>query len=322
MTTRRLVLAGAALAAFDAHAQPAPYPTRPIRWVVPFGPGGGADVMARLLAEEAAPRLNGQPILIDNRPGQAGAVGAAFVAQAAPDGYTILIATPGVQLTNPFLFSRLPYDHANGFTPVVNLAHAPNVLVVHPSLPVHDVAGLIAHARANPDRLSFASTGPGSTSHLGMELFMSQAGIRMEHVPYRSSAQGLIDLTAGRVHVANDGTTLMMPPVRDGKLRVLGISTLRRAEDMPEVPTIAETLPGFESSSMLYLAGPAGLPGPVVARLNEVFNEVLRLPRIRDRFRTMGTIPAGGTPEELAQAIVEGREKWRGVIERAGVRLD
>ncbi|MGX9966198.1 Bug family tripartite tricarboxylate transporter substrate binding protein [Roseomonas sp. F4] len=321
---RRSLLAGAALAgcaATGAQAQPAAYPNRPIRWVVPFGAGGGADVMARLLAEEAAPRL-GQPIVIENRPGQAGVVGAAYVAQSAPDGHSILIGTPGVQMTNPFLFSRLPYDPVHGFSLIVQLAQAPNVLVVHPSLPVRDVAGLIAYAKANPDRLSFASTGPGSTSHLGMELFLSQAGLRMEHVPYRSSAQGLIDLVAGRVQVANDGTTLMMPPVLEGQLRVLGISTLRRSEDMPEVPAIAETLPGFESSSLLYLAGPAGLPPAVLARLNAVFNEVLRLPGIRERFRAMGTIPAGVTPEALAVAIEEGRARWRQVIARAGVRLD
>jgi tripartite-type tricarboxylate transporter receptor subunit TctC len=319
--TRRALLAGAALAAPGGGARAQSWPTRPIRWVVPFGAGGGADVMARLLAEEASPRL-GQPILIDNRPGQAGAVGAAFVAQSAPDGYTILIATPGVQLTNPFLFSRLPYDSQNGFTPIVNLAHAPNILVVHPGLPVRSVRELIDHARANPDRLSFATTGPGSTSHLGMELFLSQAGVKMEHVPYRSTAQGLIDLTAGRVQVANDGMTVLMPAVREGQLRILGISTLQRADDLPEVPTIAETLPGFESSSMLYLTAPAGLPPAIVQRLNAVFEEVLRLPRIRDRFRTMGTIPAGGTPEQLAQAIADGREKWRRVIEQAGVKLD
>jgi tripartite-type tricarboxylate transporter receptor subunit TctC len=321
MKRRGMLLAGAALAAAPARAQTGAYPNRPIRWVVPFGAGGGADVMARLLAEEAATRLN-QTILIENRPGQAGVVGAAAVAQAPADGYTILIGTPGVQLTNPFLFSRLPYDPVAGFTPIVHLAHAPNILVVHPGLPVRSVQALIDHAKAHPDRLSFASTGPGSTSHLGMELFMSRAGIRMEHVPYRSTAQGLIDLTAGRVQVANDGMTVLMPAVREGTLRILGISTLQRAEDMPEVPTIAETLPGFESSSMLYLTGPAGLPAPVVARLNAVFNEVLRLPRIRERFRVMGTIPAGGTPEALAQAIAEGREKWRQVIAQANVKLD
>jgi tripartite-type tricarboxylate transporter receptor subunit TctC len=322
MTTRRALLAGATLVGFDARAQPASYPDRPIRWVVPFGAGGGADVTARLLAEEASARLNNQPIIIDNRPGQAGVVGAGFVAQAQPDGYTILIGTPGAQLTNPFLFSHLPYDAVNGFTPILHLASLPNVLVVHPSLPVHDVQGLIDYAKANPDRLSFASTGPGSTSHLGMELLLSQAAIRMVHVPYRSTAQGLIDLTAGRVQVANDSTTLLMQPVQDGKLRILGVSTPRRLEDMPEVPAIAETLPGFESSSILYLTAPAGLPPAVVRRLNETFNEVLRLPRIRERFRAMGMTPSGGTPEDLGRAIAEGREKWRAVITRADVKLD
>lgn len=322
-TRRTLLAAGGGLAAAGiapAKAQ-ASFPSRPIRFVVPFAPAGGSDIVARLLVEELSPRL-GQPVIVENRPGQAASIGAAHVAQQPPDGYTILIATPGVQMTNPFLYSNLPYDAAHGFSPIVHIAHLPNILVVHPSVPANNVAEFIAHARANPERLSFSSTGPGSSSHLAMELFLTMSGTRMTHVPYRSSGQALIDLTAGRVQASLDSFAAMIPAVRSGNLRVLGISTAQRLEDQPEIPAIAETLPGYEGTTLLYMIGPAGMPAPVVQRLNAAFNEVLRLPRIRERFREMGMAASGGTPEELAQVISEGRTKWRGVIERAGVKLD
>lgn len=321
LNRRHLLAAGAALTlARPARAQ-APFPSRPIRFVVPFAAGGGSDIVARLLVEELAPRL-GQPLVVENRPGQAASLGAAFVAGQPPDGYTILIATPGVQMTNPFLYANLPYDAERAFTPIVHIAQLPNILVVHPSVPATNVAEFIAHLRANPDRLSFSSTGPGSSSHLAMELFMSMSGTRMTHVPYRSSGLALVDLVAGRVEATLDSFAAIIPAVRAGQLRLLGISTDRPLDDHPEIPPIAATLPGYEGTTLLYMAGPAGMPAPVVARLNGAFNEVLRLPRITGRFRGMGMAASGGTPEELAQVIAEGRTKWRGVIERAGVKLD
>jgi tripartite-type tricarboxylate transporter receptor subunit TctC len=322
--TRRLLLAAlAGLAAgrsVPGRAQSG-FPARPIRFVVPFAPGGGSDIVARLLVEELAPRL-GQPLVVENRPGQAASLGAAYVAQQPPDGYTILIATPGVQMTNPFLYANLSYDAERAFAPIVHIAHLPNLLVVHPSVPANSVAEFIAHVRANPDRLSFSSTGPGSSSHLAMELFMTMSGTRMTHVPYRSSGQALADLMAGRVEASLDSFAAMIPAVRAGSLRALGISTARRLEDHPAIPAIAETLPGYEGTTLLYIIGPAGMPAPVVQRLNAAFNEVLRLPRITERFREMGMAASGGTPEELAAVIAEGRDKWRGVIQRAGVKLD
>jgi tripartite-type tricarboxylate transporter receptor subunit TctC len=321
-TTRRSLLAAGGLAlATPAPAQQAAWPTRPIRFIVPFAPAGGSDIVARLLVEELSPRL-GQPLIVENRPGQAASLGAAHAAQQPPDGYTILICTPGVQMTNPFLYSNLPYDAERAFAPIVHIAHLPNLLVVHPSVPARNTAEFIAHLRANPDRLSFSSTGPGSSSHLAMELFMTMSGTRMTHVPYRSSGQALIDLTAGRVHATLDSFAAMIPAVRAGNLRLLGISTERPLEDHPDIPAIAATLPGYEGTTLLYMVGPAGIPAPIIARLNAAFNEVLALPRIRERFREMGMAASGGTPEELAQVIADGRAKWRGVIERAGVRLD
>lgn len=321
MNRRGLLVTGAGLALARPALAQAPFPSRPIRFVVPFAAGGGSDIVARLLVEELAQRL-GQPLIVENRPGQAASLGAAFVATQPPDGYTILICTPGVQMTNPFLYASLPYDAERAFTPIVHIAQLPNILVVHPSVPAANVAEFIAHLRANPDRLSFSSTGPGSSSHLAMELFLSMSGTRMTHVPYRSSGLALVDLTAGRVQATLDSFAAMIPAVRAGQLRLLGISTERPLEDHPEIPPIAATLPGYEGTTLLYMAGPAGMPAPVVARLNGAFNEVLRLPRIVARFREMGMAASGGTPEELAQVIADGRAKWRGVIERAGVKLD
>ncbi len=198
MLTRRTILAaslGALAAPHAARAQA--YPNRFIRWIVPFAAGGGSDVIARLLSDELT-KLLGQPLVIENRPGQAASIGADIVARAPADGYTILIATPGVQMTNPYLYPSLPYDAEKGFSPIIHLAHLPNLMVVHPSVPANTVAEFIAHAKANPGKLNFASTGPGSTSHLAGELFKTMAGVDMVHVPYRGSGPAVIDLVAGR----------------------------------------------------------------------------------------------------------------------------
>ena len=317
--TMTLSLAAAALSARGALAQA--YPNRFIRWVVPFAPGGGSDVIARLLGDELT-KILGQPLVIENRPGQAASIGADIVAKAAPDGYSILIATPGVQMTNPYLYASLPYDAEKGFAPIIHLAHLPNLMVVHNAVPVTSVAEFIAHAKANPGTLNFSSTGPGSTSHLAGELFKVMAGVDMVHVPYRGSGPAVIDLTAGRVQVAIDSYTAMIPHVRSGALRALGISTPQRVPDYPDIPAIAETLPGFDASAMLYITGPAGLPAPVVERLNAAFNAVLRIERIRERFKELGMTPSGGTPDELQQVITEGRARWKKVIETANVRVE
>lgn len=312
-------LAAFALSPRVAFAQA--YPNRFIRWVVPFAPGGGSDVIARLLGEELT-RILGQPLVIENKPGQAASIGADIVAKAAPDGYTILIATPGVQMTNPYLYASLPYDAEKGFAPIIHLAHLPNLMVAHNSVPAENVAQLIAYAKAHPGRLNFSSTGPGSTSHLAGELFKVMAGVDMVHVPYRGSGPAAIDLTAGRVQVAIDSYTAMIPHVRNGSLRALGISTPQRVPDYPDIPAIAETLPGFDASAMLYISGPAGLPAPVVERLNAAFNAVLHIGRIREHFKELGMTPSGGTPEQLQRVITEGRARWKKVIAAANVKVE
>jgi tripartite-type tricarboxylate transporter receptor subunit TctC len=323
MPTRRSVLGAAALAipalrSGPSRSQPA---GRPIRFVVPFAAGGGSDIVARLFSEDLA-RALGAPVVVDNRPGMAGSLGADMVAKAAPDGTSIVICTPGIQMTNPFLYSSLPYNAATDFTPIIHLAELPNLLVVHPSVPATTTAELIAYLKAHPGRLNFSSTGPGSSSHLAAELFKTMAGVEMTHVPYRGSGPALIDLIGGRVQVAVDSFTAMIQPVREKSLRALGVSTEHPLADHPDIPAIAETLPGYEASTLLYIAGPAQMPQPVVQRLNAAFNEALRTPRISERFRQLGMVPTGGTPETLQQIISVQTAKWKRVIEVSGAKVE
>jgi tripartite-type tricarboxylate transporter receptor subunit TctC len=321
ITRRTLLAASAATLALPHVARAQAYPSRFIRWIVPFAAGGGSDVIARLLSDELT-KVLGQPLVIENKPGQAASIGADIVAKSAADGYTILIATPGVQMTNPFLYASLPYNAEKDFTPIIHLAHLPNLMVVHPSVPANTVAEFIAHAKANSGKLNFASTGPGSTSHLAGELFKTMAGVDMVHVPYRGSGPAVIDLVAGRVQVAIDSYTAMIPHVKNGALRALGISTPQRVPDYPDIPAIAETLPGFDASAMLYITAPAGVPREAVARLNAAFNEVLKIERIRARFKELGMTPSGGTPEDLSQVIVDGRARWKAVIQSANIKVE
>lgn len=317
-----LVGAGASLAAVAPWpAQAEAWPGKLVRFIVPFVAGGGSDVAARLLADELK-RVFGASFVIENRPGMAGSIGAAAVASAPPDGSAILIATPGVQMTNPFLYPSLPYDAVKDFRPIIHVAQLPSVLVVHPSLPVKTTAEFIAHAKANPGKLNFASNGPGSASHLAFELFKNLAGVDLVHVPYRGSGPALVDLVGGRIECTIDTLTAMMPQVRDGKLRALGVSTAKRVTLEPELPAIAEALPGYEAVTLLYLTTGSGVPDDIVSRLNRALNEILALPTIRKRFEELGMLPTGGTPADL-QAVIEAESlKWKRIIDVAGVKVE
>lgn len=323
MPSRRTVLLASLAAAvpMQGAAQADIWPSRPIRFVVPFTAGGGSDVVARFLAEELN-RILKATVIIENRAGQAGSIGADYVAKQPPDGYTMLICTPGIQMTNPFLYRSLPYDAARDFQPIIHLAELPNVLVVHPSLPARTTAELIAYARTNPGKLSFSSTGVGSSSHLAGELFKSMAGLDMVHVPYRGSSQAATDLISGRVQLAIDSFTAMMPFAREGSLRALGISTPTRQSTAPDLPAIAETLPGYDGTTLLYVAARSGTSREIVGRLNAAFDEALQIPRIRERMNDLGMVATGGTPDDLAAIIVAQTAKWRGVIESAKIRVD
>ena len=316
------ILAGVAgIASGQALSQAPSWPTKSVRFVVPFAPGGGSDVKARVLAEQLY-KLLGERFVVDNRPGMAGSIGAGAVAKAAPDGYTILYGTPGPQVTNPFLYKELPYDAEKDLAPVIFLFRIPNVLVINPAIPVKSVKELIALARAQPNLINFASTGGGSSSHLAGELLKSVAGVSMTHVPYKGSAPAALALMAGEVQITIDSIAAFKPFYDSGKLRVLGVSTLERLPSEPDIPAIAETLPGFEASSMTYVATTGGTPRPVINRLNEALNRILRIPEVIARFADDRVVPVGGPPETLATVIQQERVKWKRIIELTGAKAE
>jgi tripartite-type tricarboxylate transporter receptor subunit TctC len=291
------------------------WPQSPIRLVVPFAPGGAADLMARILADPLSKRL-GQPIVIENKPGAGATIGADVVAKAAPDGYTLLWTTPGPQITNPFLMDKLPYDAFKDFTAVATVLTAVNVLVVTPSLPVKSVAELIAYAKQNPGKINFSSAGVGSSQHLSGELFKSMAGIDIVHVPYRGSAPALQDLLAGNVQMSLDTVVVQLPHIQSGGVRGLAVATIDRNPTLPDLPPIADTLPGFDLTLINYINGPAGLPRPIVEKLNREINAVLSDPDITKRMEVAGFTPIIESPQALEKRIADEQAKWKKVIER------
>ena len=291
------------------------WPSSPIRMVVPFAPGGGADLMARILAGPLSKRL-GQPIVIENKPGAGATLGADFVAKAQPDGYTLLWTTPGPQITNPYLMPKLPYDPFKDFTAIATVVTAVNVLVVTPSLPVKSVPELIAYTKANPGKLNFSSSGVGASSHLSGELFKMMAGIDIVHVAYRGSGPALQDLLAGNVQMSIDTVAVLLPHIQAGTLRALGVATIERNPSLPDLPPIADTLPGFDGSSINYINGPAGMPQPVVERLNREINAVLSDPDVRKRMEVAGFTPIVESQTALVTRITQEQDKWKKVIER------
>jgi tripartite-type tricarboxylate transporter receptor subunit TctC len=311
-------LCGGLLAMASSCLAAAPYPTQPIRLIVPFAPGGGADANARRIAEPWSKAL-GQSIVVENKPGAGGTLGASFVAQAPHDGYTLLYATPGQQMTAPYLFKNLAYDPFKSLVPVGKLSVGANVLVVTKSLPVHNVQELIDYARAHPGKLGFASSGVGSTSHLAGELFKQKAGVDIFHVPYRGTGPARTDLMSGQVPMTIDTLSVYLPLIQSGDVRALGVSTLKRDPAFPDLPAIAETLPGFEAVPVNYIAAPAGTPRAVIDKLNATLNQVIADPRVRNSFEK-GTSLEGGTPQEMDQLITTEQAKWKALIERAGIK--
>jgi tripartite-type tricarboxylate transporter receptor subunit TctC len=271
--------------------------------------------MARILADPLSKRL-GQPIVIENKPGGGATLGADLVAKAAPDGYTLLWTTPGPQITNPYLMPKLPYDPFKDFTAIATAVTAVNVLVVTPSLPVTSVPELIAYAKANPGKLNFSSAGVGASSHLSGELFKMMAGIDIVHVAYRGSGPSLQDLLAGNVQMAIDTVAVLLPHIQAGSLRALGVATVKRNPTLPDLPPIADTLPGFDGSSINYINGPAGMPQGIVERLNREINAVLSDPAVQKRMEVAGFTPIVESQPALVKRIAQEQDKWKTVIER------
>jgi len=317
------VLGAVFLAAFLAEAAPAQiYPSKPIRLIVPFAAGGGNDNVARLVGKRLADSL-GQPVVVDNRPGAGGVVGAELAAKSAPDGYTLFLGGVGSHAINPNLNEKLPYDPIRDFAPVELLAQAPLILVVHPSVPARDVAEFIAYARAHPGRLNFASNGNGSSSQLAAVMFDSMAGVDMVHVPYKGLSPALTDLLSGQVQLMFSSVVAILPHIKAGKLRALAVTGATRLASMPDLPTIAESgLPGYEASSWYGILAPAGTPREIVAKLNAELSKALEQPEVRASLIAEGAEPAGGPPERFAAHIRTEKERLGKLIRDAKIRLE
>lgn len=297
------------------------YPSRPVHFVVPFAAGGGSDVMARLIAEPLAQRL-GQPIVIENKAGGNATIGADYVAKSAPDGLNMLHTTPGPQITNPFLMSKLPYDPVKDLLPVARLGVFVNVLVVSPKLPVKNLEELVAYAKANPGKLSFASAGIGSGSHLAGEYFKRAAGLDIVHVPYKGTGAAMQDLVAGNVQLSLDSMAAFMPMIKSGQLRAVAVGYGQRSSSLPDVPALAEFYPGFDAAPMNYLSVRGGTPPAFVERLNREVNAVLTTPAIRQRLLDMGVLVSTSTPDEIVRQVDTERQKWKRIIEASGAKAE
>jgi tripartite-type tricarboxylate transporter receptor subunit TctC len=305
-----------------AGAQAPAYPTRPIRLVVPFPPGGATDILAREVAKHLTDAW-GQSVVVDNRPGAGGNIGSELVAKAAPDGYTLEMGTVGTHAINASLYSKMPYDHVKDFVPVILVAGVPNVLEVNPSVPVNSVQELIAYAKANPNKLNFASSGSGTSIHLSGELFKVMAGVQMTHVPYKGSAPALQDLLGGQVQLMFDNLPPSLPQIKAGKLRALAVTSATRAPALPDVPTVAEAgLPGFEASSWFGVLAPAGTPPDIVTKLNAEIAKWLTSPEAKEKLAGVGANIAGGTPEDFARHIQAETAKWAKVVKESGAKVD
>ena len=296
------------------------YPSKLIRFIVPFPPGGGTDIIGRLIAQKLTAAL-GQQVIVDNRAGAAGRTGTEYVARAAPDGYTLLMGTTTVIITPPALFPKLSYDPLKDLSPISPIASGSYVLVVHPSVPARSVKELIALAKTRPGKLNFASSGPGDTNHLSGELFQIEAGISMTHVPYKGAAPGTLSVIMGETDLMFSNIVPAIPPVKAGQLRPLGITTLKRSPLLPQVPTIAESgLPGFEVQTLYAVMAPAGIPDDIVKRLNHAIAESVQSPDIKQRIEADGSQIVLGSPEDLRKTMVREIAKWSLVIKRAGIK--
>jgi len=297
------------------------YPSKPVRIVVPFAPGGSTDVLARIVGQKLGER-SGQPVIVENRAGAGGNIGAEQVAKSTPDGYTLLLG--GVpHAISASLYSKLRYDLARDLTAIAEVASFPSAIVLHPSLPANSVKELIALARARPGRLSFGSAGNGSPNHLALELFKTMAGVDMVHVPYKGSGQLVGDLLAGQVQLASMGLPVAGPHVQSGKLRAIAVTGAARSPLLPEVPTVSEAgLPGFEVTSWYGVFGPAGLPADIVAKLNSEIGGAVTAPEVKERLAALGAEPSVKAPDQFGRYVRQEITKWAKVVKDSGAKAD
>jgi tripartite-type tricarboxylate transporter receptor subunit TctC len=322
MKRRRWIAAAMAGTAvlYCMHGFAQSYPTKPIRFIVPFAPGGSTDTLARTVGHKLSDAL-GQQVLIDNRSGGNGNIGMEIVARAAPDGYTIVLGYIANLGIGPSVFAKLPFDPVKDYAPITQLAASPNIFVAHPSVPAQSFKEFIAYAKANPKKINFASAAVASLGHLAGELLNVSAGIKMQHVPYKGSGQAVIDLLAGQVQVMFSGMSSVMPHLKAGKLRPLAVTGAQRSPAVPEVPTIAESgFPGFEATAWYGVLAPAGTPQPVVIRLHDEIVRVLKMPDVKERLENVGFELVGGTPEAFGAYIKTEIQKWAKVVKASGIK--
>ena len=316
------VLGAAALLLAAAAAQAQHYPSKPVRIIIPFPPGGNTDIYARPVAAKMG-EIYGHQMVVDNRPGAGGSIGADVVAKSPPDGYTMVTAVTGTMAINQFLYRKLPFDPDKDFAPVTQVGSLPLILVVHPSLPAKNVREFIAMAKAKPGQLNYGSSGVGTATHMTTELFKSMAGVDLVHIPYKGSGQVMGDVIGGQLALIFDQIVSSLPHVQGGKLRMLAITSAKRFPSLPDLPTIAESgVPGYESISWAGVAVPAGTPKEIIARLHAEIVKVLAAPDIRERFLRDGIETIGSTPEQFTEHIRRERIKWAKVVKDSGAKAD
>ena len=296
------------------------YPTRPVRWVVGYPPGGATDILARLVGQRLSERL-GQQFVIENKPGAGNNVGTEAVVNADPDGYTVLLVNPANGI-NASLYAKLSFNFIRDIAPVAGLARVPNVMIVPPDFPAKTVAEFIAYAKANPGKVNMASSGNGTSIHLSGELFKAMTGVEMQHIPYRGSAPAITDMLSGRVQVMFDNMPSAISHIRAGTLRALAVTTTSRSAELPDVPTVGDTVKGYEASAWFGMGAPAKTPKDIIAKLNKEINAVLAEPEMKKKIAEMGGVTLAGTPEDFGKIVVSETDKWEKVVKFAGARVD
>ncbi len=317
-----ILMLAVVLGAAAGNAAAQAWPNKPIKYIVPFAPGGTTDILARTISEKLSVAL-GQPVVVENKPGAGGGVGADFTAKAAPDGYTIMGGTISTHAINASLYSNLPYDPVKDFVAITLIARVPNMLVINPSIPAKNVSELIALIKANPGKYTFASSGNGTSQHLSGELFKSMAGVDMQHIPYKGSPPALQDVVGGQVSMTFDNITTALPLAKAGKLRALAVTTAKRSAAAPDVPTLAESgLPGFEVGSWQGVFAPAGTPPEIVRRLNTEIVKIINMPEVREKLTALGAEPVGDTSEQFGAYVKTEVAKWSDVVKKSGAKVD
>lgn len=321
MKRRQLLLAPLLAPVSTLVAAQAGYPNKPIRLVVPFPAGGATDIFARALSQKLGEKI-GTSIVVENRPGAGGTIGSDLVAKAVPDGYTLLLATSSTHTIGPALNPRMPYDAVGDFAPICHVGNAPSIMLVPNSSPAKTVKEWIDYARKNPGKLNYASSGNGTIVQLTAELFKSQAGVFMVHIPYKGTALAIPDLVSGKVDVLFDSLPTGLPHVRDGRLRALAVTSAKRTSMAPELPAISEVLPGYESNTWFGLYGPKGLPQDLLAKVNTAANQALADAEVKDKLARLGIEPVGGTPAQFSRMLVADSAKWKKIITERKITTD